>query len=90
VTVPAIDPQLAGVMPVTELNRLFVCDAGAGDVGGAVQEIETVTAGRDREEGTEDAHTRNRVRAAVKNLGHPAADNSGETGDRKINAAELG
>jgi hypothetical protein len=68
---------------------LLVRDARLGDVGGAVQEVETVPAGHDREEGTEDAHTRNRVRAAVKNLGHPAANNTGGTGDRKISASEL-
>ena len=70
VTIAAVDAELARVMAMTERHGLLARDAGLRDVGGPIDQLETVACSRDHEERPEDADPRNRVRAAVKYLRH--------------------
>ena len=70
VAVPAVDAHGADVVLVGELDRLDAGDALLRDVGRAVDGVEEPEQQRDEENGAEDRHPRNRVRAAAEDLSH--------------------
>jgi hypothetical protein len=73
VTVATINAELAGVMTMTEWHGLLTRDEGLGNVGRPIDQIESIAGSGDHEERSEDTDPRNRVRAAVKDLGHERA-----------------
>jgi hypothetical protein len=70
VTVTAIDPVIAGVMLVAELNGLFAREESLCVVRGPVEFEQHPDADPDEEDRAEDGSLRDEVRASIEDLPH--------------------
>ena len=69
-TVAAIDPVIAGVMLVAELNRLFAREESLSVVRGPVEFEQHPDGDPDEEDRAEDGSLRDEVRASIEDLPH--------------------
>ena len=70
VAIAAVNPDVADMMGVAEGHGLLAGDTGLGRPGGAAPGAEKPQQKTEDEHRPEDAYLRERVRAAMKNLGH--------------------